>query len=211
MDETEASTADPTAASPQAADALTDLHEPIKAEPTLAYSDEPDDDREPGHRRGWFVVPVFVAALVAFAVAAAAGCLLWIGSYHNTSHPTVAAPVSTKPASPPGEPPAAPPSAANPAPSLPPPPPTTATATKGPSPSKAELDSIFLGALSRGGIAVSDYQATIRAGHLYCERAVGHSDSETVQEVMRDNPELTLDNARTFITTAKNAYCPGLG
>jgi hypothetical protein len=131
MDETEASTSDPTVASPQAADAPTDLHEPVGVEPTLAYSDEPDQD-DSGRRRGWFVVPVFVGALVAFAFAVGAGCWLWIGAHHTTpTHPVAA-------------PPSPPPPPSMPTVTIAPPPPTTPPAAPAPPPApQAAPDSRF--------------------------------------------------------------------
>jgi hypothetical protein len=182
MDETEASKTDATVASPQAADAPTDLHEPVEVEPTLAYSDEPDHD-DSRRRRGWFVVPVFVVAVVAFAFAVAAECWLWIGAHH-----TRAAPVPTRPA--------LPPVTAEPPPSVPWPP-------------EPVSDRRFVEYVTGHGVVLgNDFQAEITNAHNMCAYlGSGHSHELAVAKLMTYSP-YSADGASVFVDGAIRAYYP---
>src|SRR6516165_10770790 len=105
MDETDASTlgapaGDPTVASAQAADAPTDLHEPVEVEgPALAYSDAVEVAEVMPWRSAWRVAAVVFFLAVITTAGAALLLVLLSSDASNPALPAAPAPVSTAPAS----------------------------------------------------------------------------------------------------------------
>jgi hypothetical protein len=213
-----------TIASPQGADAPTDLHEPVEVELALAYSEE--SDQEDSGRRGWFVVPVFVVALLGFAAAVGVGCWLWVDTHHDKAAVLAAAPVPTT--APvvlstinTGEP-LPPPKMADPPPTALPAP--TATVTVAPStvaappppqllppprPSQADQDRQFLAAMTNARMGITDVGEAIEGGHDNCAYlAMGHSESDAVAAAMHNNATMAPWQAWAFVNAAVRIYCP---
>jgi hypothetical protein len=231
--ETEASTADPTAASPQAGDAPTDLHEPVEAEVVLAYSDA-QPVAPVSAFRGWRAAVRGAGLLVCVGVLCA-GVVVLVGHRFvvvGSSSRAVAS--SSAPSAPAAVTSSAPPTAAfwvptatatvtvtppapaavtvipQAAPSMPAPapaPPPRAPIRQGLQ--TASQDERFLSTMRRIGMIITDPAAAIAGAHNGCTfLAAGHSESEMVGEAMRNNPSMSPWQANAYVGSVVGIYCP---
>jgi hypothetical protein len=218
----------------------TEIVEPLtQVEPGFAWSDEPAETKpeEPLEVKPKTVKPktpkvvhytwshTWARAMVVLAsfvlVASAVGMVGWL-TLHDGSitspTPSSASPTATVTAAAPPPPPAATVTVTPPPAPAPPPvtvtaqPPKEARPSVPQSASTRDKDAAFLFQLNQGGIIVANTQQAIAGAHQYCsDSAAGKSDYDSVQEAMRNNPTLTLDNAWTYVIAAHTAYCPELG
>jgi hypothetical protein len=88
------------------------------------------------------------------------------------------------------------------------PPPTTAAPAPAAAPSP-DRDRKYLANLRLAGITITDPQAAIRSAHNMCTYlAAGHTEQQTVAELMSENASLTRNNAVTVVDSAIAFYCP---
>ena len=72
-------------------------------------------------------------------------------------------------------------------------------------------DAVYLAALQHSGITVTNRANAITAGHAICLLlSQGHSETEIVAMVMKDNPTFSAAVARDSdsVIGAVSAYCP---
>jgi hypothetical protein len=67
----------------------------------------------------------------------------------------------------------------------------------------------FVGAIGKAGIKFGDNDSAIKAGKTVCALMdLWETEPEVVDEVTRQNPNISPDKAQRFAVIAQHTYCP---